>query len=257
MSIAQDPSVFSEIDLNDNDNNDTTKHRRKSFRRPPPLISSIKQLTSPTSFGNPSPNDVFEACFDLIDINPKRMTLSHSSTHYGDSESSGGGGTDSPRLSSSSSPYISTNSSIHNETDESSNDKQQQQSRLSRSYNLSRQDSIIDSLLYAIYDREHHESSSFSDITCTEMSTAPSITTNRLSDSANENRTNTTSWTKPVLMKKSVTDLRYIVTQIQLHISQANSLLVRNLRHRDKNLNKLQRNYDIITAILQAASLKR
>ena len=34
-------------------------------------------------------------------------------------------------------------------------------------------------------------------------------------------------------------------------------MLVKNLRHRDKNLTKLQRNCDMITAILQAASLKR
>lgn len=45
--------------------------------------------------------------------------------------------------------------------------------------------------------------------------------------------------------------------QIQQQISQENALLVKNLRQRDKNLSKLQRNCDIITAILQAASLKR
>ncbi len=44
---------------------------------------------------------------------------------------------------------------------------------------------------------------------------------------------------------------------MQQQIGQENALLVKNLRHRDKNLSKLQRNCDIITAILQAASLKR
>jgi hypothetical protein len=48
-----------------------------------------------------------------------------------------------------------------------------------------------------------------------------------------------------------------LCTQIQQQISQANAVLVKNLRHRDKNLSKLQRNCDVITAILQAASLKR
>jgi hypothetical protein len=48
-----------------------------------------------------------------------------------------------------------------------------------------------------------------------------------------------------------------LCTQIQQEIGQANAVLVKNLRHRDKNLSKLQRNCDIITAILQAASLKR
>jgi hypothetical protein len=44
---------------------------------------------------------------------------------------------------------------------------------------------------------------------------------------------------------------------MQQQIGQENAVLVKNLRHRDKNLSKLQRNCDIITAILQAASLKR
>ncbi len=51
--------------------------------------------------------------------------------------------------------------------------------------------------------------------------------------------------------------MRHLSTQIQQQISQENAVLVKNLRHRDKNLSKLQRNCDIITAILQAASLKR
>ncbi len=46
-------------------------------------------------------------------------------------------------------------------------------------------------------------------------------------------------------------------TQIQQQIGQANAVLVKNLRHRDKILSKLQRHCDVITAILQAASLKR
>ena len=45
--------------------------------------------------------------------------------------------------------------------------------------------------------------------------------------------------------------------QMQQKIGQSNATLVKNLRHRDKSLSKLQRNCDIITAILQAASLKR
>ena len=51
--------------------------------------------------------------------------------------------------------------------------------------------------------------------------------------------------------------MRQLCTDIQQQIGQENALLVKNLRLRDKNLSKLQRNCDIITAILQAASLKR
>lgn len=58
-------------------------------------------------------------------------------------------------------------------------------------------------------------------------------------------------------MIEGTTELRQICIQIQQQISQENALLVKNLRQRDKNLSKLQRNCDIITAILQAASLKR
>ncbi len=54
-----------------------------------------------------------------------------------------------------------------------------------------------------------------------------------------------------------IQELRYLCTQMQQQIGQENAVLVKNLRHRDKNLSKLQRNCDIITAILQAASLKR
>ena len=65
---------------------------------------------------------------------------------------------------------------------------------------------------------------------------------------------------EPVLFRfdcLDIQDLRYLCSQLQQQISQANALLVKNLRHRDKNLSKLHRNCDIITAILQASSLKR
>ncbi|CAF4922767.1 unnamed protein product, partial [Rotaria sp. Silwood1] len=54
-----------------------------------------------------------------------------------------------------------------------------------------------------------------------------------------------------------IQELRHLCTDFQQQISQANAILVKNLRYRDKNLSKLQRNCDIITAILQAASPKR
>jgi hypothetical protein len=54
-----------------------------------------------------------------------------------------------------------------------------------------------------------------------------------------------------------IQELRHLCAQMQQQISQANALLVKNLRHRDKTLSKSQRNCDVITAILQAASLKR
>lgn len=44
---------------------------------------------------------------------------------------------------------------------------------------------------------------------------------------------------------------------MQRSISQTSGRLVRQLRRRDRRLAKLQRNCDVVTAILQAASLKR
>ena len=54
-----------------------------------------------------------------------------------------------------------------------------------------------------------------------------------------------------------LSEVRQLCMEIQRKLAQENAVLVKNLRLRDKNLSKLQRNCDIITAILQAASLKR
>ncbi|CAF3971921.1 unnamed protein product, partial [Adineta steineri] len=129
---------------------------------------------------------------------------------------------------------------------------------------ISKQDSIIDSLLCALYERENStyglSSSQDSDTVTTGNCTDQSLNARRLSDDsilnnddAGFSRTNLAN--KKILL--GIPDLRYLCAQIQQQISQANAVLVKNLRHRDKSLSKIQRNCDIITAILQAGSLKR
>ncbi|CAF1137875.1 unnamed protein product [Rotaria sordida] len=125
---------------------------------------------------------------------------------------------------------------------------------------ITRQDSIIDSLLSAIYERDGSiyglSSSQDSDTVTTGDCTDQSMNIRRFSDSSMLHDNNTV-FSKSNLANKSIQELRHLCAHMQQEISQANAILVKNLRHRDKNLSKLKRNCDIITAILQAASLKR
>lgn len=51
--------------------------------------------------------------------------------------------------------------------------------------------------------------------------------------------------------------LRRMVTELQHRGNQMSSRLVRQLKRRERRQAKLQHNCDIVTAVLQASSLKR
>ena len=51
--------------------------------------------------------------------------------------------------------------------------------------------------------------------------------------------------------------LKRMVLDLQRSVGQVSSRLVRQLTRRDRRLAKLSRNCDVVTAVLQAASLKR
>ena len=52
-------------------------------------------------------------------------------------------------------------------------------------------------------------------------------------------------------------ELRVMAKEMRTRISMLSTKLVKQLKRRDKHAYKLQRNFDVLTAILQAVSLKR
>lgn len=52
-------------------------------------------------------------------------------------------------------------------------------------------------------------------------------------------------------------ELRIMAKEMRTRISMLSTKLVKQLKRRDKHAYKLQRNFDVLTAILQAVSLKR
>ena len=54
-----------------------------------------------------------------------------------------------------------------------------------------------------------------------------------------------------------VDDLERMAKELKRSSNMMSSKLVRLLKQRDRNAHKLQQNFDILTAILQAVSLKR
>lgn len=64
-------------------------------------------------------------------------------------------------------------------------------------------------------------------------------------------------WTKSELSAKDADELRIMAKEMRTRISMLSTKLVKQLKRRDKHAYKLQRNFDVLTAILQAVSLKR
>ena len=52
-------------------------------------------------------------------------------------------------------------------------------------------------------------------------------------------------------------EIRRVLDELNSYVTLLSGRLVRQLKRRDKNAYRLQRNFDILTAILQAVSLKR
>ncbi|XP_013785215.2 TBC1 domain family member 30-like isoform X2 [Limulus polyphemus] len=64
-------------------------------------------------------------------------------------------------------------------------------------------------------------------------------------------------YTRSSLLSKDVQDLKSIVKQLQNQTHHTNNSLVQQLKLRDRLMNRRNRNYDMLTAVLQAISPKR
>lgn len=264
--------TFSEIDLNDNpisdqstDSSSPLQVRRKKFSLTTKYISTTPSPT-PNLFVNTSSFHDLTTPTPSLSLLDSSGSLSSNTSRY-------------PPLSISPTLPLTSSSS---ETSASSPNHILRSvgafdfNRRTFQFSISRHDSLIDSLLSAIYEREGSvcglSSSQDSDTVTTGDLTDSN--TRRLSNDSILNSEETTL-TKTNLNNKSksikysffsqkkkqnqldLQELRHICNQFQQQINQQNAVLLKNLRHRDKNLSKLQRHCDVITAILQAASLKR
>ncbi|KAK3102803.1 hypothetical protein FSP39_014026 [Pinctada imbricata] len=122
---------------------------------------------------------------------------------------------------------------------------------------LEHQTSIVDDLLFEIYDRWHDgRHDSFESDTFTECSSTSEVSHWRrnsiYSDTTHSGRLN-----HSVLETQSLSQLRRMVSEMQHRINSMSSRLVRQLKRRDRRFAKLQHNCDLVTAIVQAASQKR
>ncbi|XP_046840590.1 TBC1 domain family member 30-like [Xenia sp. Carnegie-2017] len=134
------------------------------------------------------------------------------------------------------------------ETTESSLDEELQ---ASGERTVSRQSSIVDGLLNEIYDRYHHGSRSGDSDNVTEYSTTSFYSGSFELDER------TQRWSRTQLNNKDVGEIRRVLDELNSYVTLLSGRLVRHLKRRDKNAYRLQRNFDVLTAILQAVSLKR
>ncbi|XP_060079402.1 TBC1 domain family member 30-like [Ylistrum balloti] len=124
-------------------------------------------------------------------------------------------------------------------------------------WRLEHQSSLVDDLLFEIYDRWHDgRHDSFESDTFTECSSASDVFHWRRSSIQLET-TNSGRIHQATLEAQSVPQLRQLVQELQHRVSVINSQLVRQLKRRERRQAKVQHNADIVTAILQAASQKR
>ncbi|KAK3578758.1 hypothetical protein CHS0354_035662 [Potamilus streckersoni] len=125
---------------------------------------------------------------------------------------------------------------------------------------LERHPSIVDGLLFEIYDRWHDcRRDSFDSDTFTECSSTSEVMHWRKSscyqtegEGRNEGRLH-----RALLESQSLSSLKNLASEIQRRVSQISARLVQQLKRRDRRLAKLQQSFDIVTAVLQASSLKR
>ncbi|XP_013384908.1 TBC1 domain family member 30-like isoform X2 [Lingula anatina] len=123
-----------------------------------------------------------------------------------------------------------------------------------------RQASIVDDLLFEIYDRWHvtHRDSFDSDTFTEASSTSEVFHSGRYGSYQLElEQRHSNKLNKAFLQNKEEAELRRMVHELKHTVAQMNTRLVRQLRKRDHMKAKLQKNCDVVTAVLQAASLKR
>lgn len=118
--------------------------------------------------------------------------------------------------------------------------------------NAEKKASIVDCLLFEIYDQYHSRDSVDSD-NVTECST----TSGSFYGGSFDLEERGESWTRNELLTKDTDEVRVMAKEMRSRISMLSTKLVKQLKRRDKHAYKLQRNFDVLTAILQAVSLKR
>ena len=109
----------------------------------------------------------------------------------------------------------------------------------------SRTDSVVEELLSDIYDGRWHSSieSDFDGAAGNAASAFAAISVKR--------------YTERELMAKDRTELKSIIKELQHRVQQTNSRLLRQLKTRAKKRAVIQSNCNVVTACLQAKSLKR
>lgn len=134
----------------------------------------------------------------------------------------------------------------------SSRDSLDSPDRVSRS-------SIVDDLLFEIYDRWNYTSRRYSYDSDTTYYSSTSDAFFCRSDSVQSafDEKHSTLYQRKYLQSKDISELRQIRSELKHRVSKNSARLIRQLKNRDRHLLKATRNCDIITAILQASSLKR
>eukprot|EP00794_Sanderia_malayensis_P005946 gene5946-6636_t len=122
--------------------------------------------------------------------------------------------------------------------------------------NQNRKRSAVDGLLFEIYERytTREFGKSIDSDNITECSTTSS---SMYVASCMENDDNSEIFDRAFLETKDVSDLERFLKNLKRSSNMMSSKLVKLLKQRDRNANRLQQNFDILTAILQAVSLKR
>ncbi|KAK7101893.1 hypothetical protein V1264_020204 [Littorina saxatilis] len=144
-------------------------------------------------------------------------------------------------------------------SDSGMSEAQELQCRRPHMHKLDRQHSIVDGLLFEIYDRWHgSRADSFDSDTFTECSSTSEVFHTRW-DSYYETADQRIDkqYTRSFLESQSTEQLKRMVSDMQRSVGQTSGRLVRQLKRRDRRLAKQSRNCDVVTAVLQAASLKR
>lgn len=110
---------------------------------------------------------------------------------------------------------------------------------------------LVDSLLEQIYDRFNS--------TCvdSDVFTEFTISTSRMSELDCESSMRQFIHSKKNLSTKSIAELKQFTNELNHKITKVSAKLIKNLKLKDKLVAKQKNNFDLITAVLQAISLKR
>jgi len=117
-----------------------------------------------------------------------------------------------------------------------------------------RRNNAVDGLLFEIYDRFQRRDSQGIDSDMTECSTTSVTSIYVASSFENDDRP---KLDRNYLESKEVAELEKMVRELRRGVNMLNSKLVKLLKQRDRNAHKIQENFNVLTALLQAVSQKR